>query len=99
MVPHLGHAELMVVVVRAGGGCAGIGQKQKKERKKKGVLHGISLGLTFAGLRALKPHVIYVFVCSTSAVLVPSTARSAATDPARFRKRAALWTCNRTKDR
>ena len=55
-------------------------------------LHAIALELTFAGLRTLKPAVISVSVDVTSAVLIPSTARSATTDPARFRERAALWT-------
>ena len=52
--------------------------------------HGFSFGLTLAGLDALKPPVIYVFVCSTSAVLIPTTARSATTDSARFLERATL---------
>ena len=54
------------------------------------LLHRMSLGLTFAGIRALRPPVIYVFVCSTSAVLIPSAARSAAADSAGFRECAAL---------
>ena len=53
-------------------------------------LHDIAIELTFTGLRALKPTVISVFVADTSAVLIPSTARSATTDSAGFRKRAAL---------
>ena len=85
---------------------ADTGKRHKEEETREwslshGVLllHGISLGLTFACIHALKPRVIYVFVCSTSAVLVPSAARSATTDSARFRKRAALWTYLLTKDR
>ena len=62
-------------------------------------LLGVSLGLTFAGLDAIKPPVTCVFIRSTSAVLVPSTARSAATDSAGFRKRAALWARDYSRDR
>ena len=50
----------------------------------------ISLELTFAGLHALRPHVINVSVAGTSAVLKPSTARSATTDSAGFLERTAL---------
>jgi len=53
----------------------------------------------FARLHALKPAVIYVPISSTSTVLVPSAARSAAADSAGFSKRAALWTYRRTKGR
>ena len=59
----------------------------------------LSIGLTFAGLYALKPPVIYIFVCTTSAVLVPSTARSATTYPTGFCKPAALRANDPTKDR
>ena len=51
--------------------------------------------LTFACLDAIKPHVISVSVAGTSAVLIPSTARSATTDSAGFLKRAALCTRHR----
>ena len=51
-----------------------------------------SLGLTFAGLRALGPPVVSVSV--TSAVLVPSTTRSATTGSAGFLERATLWACH-----
>ena len=47
-----------------------------------------SLGLTFAGLRALGPPVVSVSV--TSAVLIPSSTRGATTDSAGFLERAAL---------
>ena len=47
--------------------------------------------LTFAGLHAFKPPVINVSVAGTSTLLKPSTARSAATSPAGFPERAALW--------
>ena len=51
---------------------------------------GISLGLTFAQLRALKPGVINVFLANTSTVLKPSAARSATTNSAGFLERAAF---------
>ena len=57
------------------------------------------LELTFTGLRALKPAVSNVVVASTSAVVMPSTARSATTDSAGFLKRAALRTHPRISDR
>ena len=53
-------------------------------------LHATALTRTFAGLHALKPAVMKVFVACTSALLEPSTARSAATDSAGFWERAAL---------
>ena len=106
MVPHLRHTELMVVVMAVGGFYAGIGQTQKEGKRYDsavmccgGLQHVMSLLLTFAGLDALKPTVSYVSVCSSSTVLVPSTARSATTDSAGFREDAALWTCNLTKNR
>ena len=55
-------------------------------------LHAIALQLTFAGLHALNPAVISVCAAGPSAVLEPSTARSATTDSARFREHTALWT-------
>ena len=58
----------------------------------------ISLELTCAGLHAVKPPVINVSVAGTSAVLKPSTARSAATDSAGFLERATLWARHRTRD-
>ena len=54
-------------------------------------LHGVSLGLTFAGLESLKPPVINISIARTSTVLEPSTTRSATTDSAGFSERAALW--------
>ena len=59
------------------------------------LVHGGSIGLTFAGLHALKPPVISVSVASTSAVLIPSTARSATTDNSGFLELAALWARHR----
>ena len=55
-------------------------------------LHALSLELTFANLYSLRPPVVNISVAESSAVLVPSTARSTTTDSAGFRKRAALWT-------
>ena len=53
-------------------------------------LHVIGLELTFTGLRAFRPLVIDTFAAKSSAVLEPSTARSATTDSAGFLERAAL---------
>ena len=50
--------------------------------------HAIGLELTFADLDALRPPVINVPVADTSAILKPSTARSATTDSAGFLERA-----------
>ena len=64
-------------------------------------MHGymsLALKLTFASLHALKPLVVSVSVAGTSAVLIPSTTRSAATDSAGFLERAALWARNRITD-
>ena len=46
--------------------------------------HAIGLELTCAGLRALRPLVTNAFAAKSSAVLEPSTARSATTDSAGF---------------
>ena len=51
----------------------------------------VSLGLTFAGLDALKPTVISVSVAGASAAFIPSTARSTTTDPTGFLERVTLW--------
>ena len=83
---------------------AGIGQNTKDETQKmkhtrtvtptwsatRIYLPGDSLGLTFAGLDALNPHVVSVSVAGTSTILIPSTPRSATTDSARFLERTAL---------
>ena len=61
--------------------------------------HGVTLELTFAGRHALKPPVIDVPVAGTSAILEPSAAWSAATESARFLKRATLWARQRIRDR
>ena len=60
--------------------------------------HAHDLELTFAGLQAFKPPVIHVSVADTSAVLIPSTTWSTATDSARFLERAALWAHHRIAD-
>ena len=59
----------------------------------------MSLELTLASLHAIKPPVTNVSVAGTSAVLKPSTARSAATDSAGFLEGAALWARHRISDR
>ena len=53
-------------------------------------LHAIGLELTFAGLHAFRPPVINISVADSSAVLEPSTARSATTDSAGFLEDATL---------
>ena len=62
-------------------------------------LHGFGLELTLAGFHALRPPVINIFVADTSAVLIPSTARSAATDSAGLRERDTLCTRHSLSDR
>ena len=103
IVAHSWHSVPTVVVVRSGVFYAGIGQRPKQQNlynsHRSILLHRMSLGLTFAGIRALRPPVIYVFVCSTSAVLIPSAARSAAADSAGCRERAALRTRDGIRDR
>ena len=69
----------------------GVGQNTKMETQKQSLLHGVDLGLTFAGLGALRPPVISVSVTDTSATLIPSTSKSATADSAGFRELAALW--------
>ena len=54
------------------------------------ILHGFSLGLTFADLDALKPPMISVSVAGNSTVLMPSTTRSATTHFPRFPDGAAF---------
>ena len=62
-------------------------------------LHGVNVGLTFAGLCALRPAVTNVLVANTSAVLIPSTVRSATTNSAGFLERATLQARHRVGDR
>ena len=63
------------------------------------IYYAVSLELTFAGRHALKPPVINVFVVSRSAILKPSTARSATAVSAGFLERAAFGACHRFRDR
>ena len=96
MAPHLEHKELIVVAVAGVHMC---GHWLKTQREKhfnsnwvKMYLNTVNIELTFAGIRAFKPPVINVSPASTSAVIIPSTTRSATTDSPRFLKLAALWT-------
>ena len=106
MVPHLGHAETMVVVVSAGVFMC-IGQDTKTKILNSHCLvyvimhlqHVVSLELTFAGRHTIKPLVINMFVAGTSTVLKPSTARSTTTSSAGFPERAAFGACHRFSDR
>ena len=59
----------------------------------------LGLALTFASLHALRPPVLNIYVPGSSAVLKPSTTRSATTDYAGFLKRAALWARRRFENR
>ena len=58
----------------------------------------VSLELTFAGRHALIPLVVNIFVAVASAVLKPSTARSATTLSAGFLERAAFEARHRFSD-
>ena len=62
-------------------------------------LHPIALELTLAGLHALKPAVISVSAVGASALLIPSTGRSATTDSAGFLERATFGARHRFSDR
>ena len=55
--------------------------------------------LTFAGRHTLKPLVVNIFVAGTSAVLKPTTARSATTVSAGFLERAASRARHRFSNR
>ena len=61
-------------------------------------LYFIGLELTCAGRHSFKPLVINIFVVNTSAVLKPSTVRSATTASAGFLERAAFGTRYRFSD-
>ena len=98
MIPHLGHTELIVVVVAASV-YVFIGQsvimktrKQSPLGLREDLLLGVCLKLTFASLDALKPPVISVSVAHTPTILIPSTARSATAGSTRSLERGALWT-------
>ena len=88
MVPHLEHKELIIVVVIAGVYVMGALIKFTVKATERRCVY---IELTFAGLYALKPPVVHVSVADTSAVLIPSTTRSATTDSAGLPKLAALW--------
>ena len=63
-------------------------------------MHAVRLGLTCAGLHALKPPVFDIsVVAGTPTLLKPSTTGSAATDSGRFLESAALWTRHRIRNR
>ena len=62
-------------------------------------LHAINLELTFASLDALRPLVINVPVADASAILIPSTTRSATTVSAGFLEHATPRTRHRIRDR
>ena len=55
----------------------------------------LAMELTFAGPHALNPPVLNVFVANASALFVPSTARSTATDFAGSLEGAARWARHR----
>ena len=61
--------------------------------------HHNRLALTRAGLHAIGPRVIDTLAATSSAVLEPSSTRSATTDSAGFPECAALWTSCDTMDR
>ena len=61
--------------------------------------YAVSLELTCADRHSLKPLVINIFVMGTSAVLKPSTIRSATTASAGFLERAAFGACYCFSDR
>ena len=90
---------MMVVVVAASVYMYAFVKTQREKRENNHslacpriyLLHGFNLGLTFAGRDALKPPVTSVSVAGTSsAVLIPSTARSATATSAGFLECATL---------
>ena len=93
---------------RCGCWCLYVGISRKQKRKNALIVHCLvwvkiylhtgTLELTFAGLHALKPSVLNVAVTSASAVLKPSTARSATTGSAGFLERATLWARHHVRD-
>ena len=105
MTPHLGHAGLILVVVTVTVVCLRAFVKAKNRKRQTVVvfypwqLYDISLALTCAGLHAIGPRVIDTFAAKSSAVLEPSSARSATTDSAGFPECGALWTSCDTMDR
>ena len=104
MVPHLRHEERLAVVVVAGVYVWALVQVTKRKVAKQSlhentVTYHITLELTFAGLHALRPSVINVYAACTSAVLKPSTTRSATALSTGFRERAAPVTRSHFHDR
>ena len=98
MVPHLGHTKPIAVVVTAHVYMSVFVKTQREKCEnsyclvcKRIYLHSASLGLTFAGLDALKPPVIGVSVVVTPAASIPSTARSTTTDSTGILEHATLW--------
>ena len=97
MVPHARHEELIAVVMAAGV-CRWAMMVNAKRNAPinplssliKHVATPIYAGLTCAGLHALNPTVLKIFVADTSTILIPSTTRSAATDSPGFLERAAV---------
>ena len=106
MVPHLEHTEPTIVVVAAGVWMRAL----IKDTKRKILSYSLfslsemcvymisNIELTFTGLEALRPLVTNVSVDWSSAVRIPSTARSAATGSTGFQERATLWARHRFSD-
>ena len=70
--------------------CVDVGIAQNTNMICEMYLPSASVALTFAGLNALRPPVINVFVADTSAVFIPSAARSTTTNSAGFLEGTAL---------
>ena len=79
---------MIVVVVAAGVYIWALVNTQREKRENS---HAVSVGLTFTGLGALKPPVISFSAPDTSAVIIPSAARSATTSSAGFLERDTFW--------
>ena len=98
IVPHMEHTGLMGVVVTVASDMRRMIKRAKTKHNESQYLVGalvyavVNVGLTFAGVQAVKPAVNHICVAGTPTVLVPSTIRSATTDSTRFLERAALWT-------
>ena len=104
MVPHLGQTDWTVVNVATAG--IYIHEHWPKKQREKGktlnsqcFCHAITWELTFAGLHAFRPPVINIAGAKLSAVLEPSTARSATADSARFPECSTPWARQRVSDR
>ena len=99
-MPHLGHAELVSVVVTVDiGMCSVVEGKTKKAKKiarvevSKQASVSANYRLTFAGLHALKPAMTRISVVDISTVLIPRATISATTHSSRFLENAAVGTC------